>query len=142
MAALPGDPFQRWEEETRQASIRGLEGLLCPPGEWPSFLVFSAGPEPESTLPWEVGGGVIPLAESNASSPPGPSPAEAPLPPAGETPPPLPQEATQIPEAKRPEDLRTEIEDFLGQDRPAALTEEEVQAYVKGGFDPNLEPED
>ncbi len=53
----------------------------------------------------------------------------------------IPLASPDTPDAQLPEDLRAEIEDFLNRDRPTQPSDSEVKDFLKGGIDPNLDPE-
>jgi hypothetical protein len=126
--------YSRWEEETREASRRGLEPLLPQAAEWPTFVEAAAEGREEA-------GAFDPAAAAEAlskhlersvggevPSPPPPTPKEAPAGP--------PQEPG---ESALPENLRAEIEDFLNRDKGGELSDEEMKAFLKGAIDPNVE---
>jgi hypothetical protein len=134
-------PYARWEEETRETSRRGLEALLPPAAEWPSFVEATAeghdqagafdpaaaGEALSRHLEREIGGATPPAAAPPAAAQP-----------SRQTPPGPPQEA---PESTLPENLRAEIEDFLKRDKGAEVSDDEMKAYLKGAIDPNVEPD-
>ena len=132
MAALTGDPFRHWEEEVREASLRGIEGVLLPPGEWESFLsvavpdFYTSG----TGLPWET-----------PVEPPPPTAADSPAQQDGSPTETIPLASPDAPDAQLPENLRAEIEDFLNRDRPTQASDSEVKDFLKGGIDPNVDPE-
>jgi len=127
------DLYHRWELDTREASCQGLEGLLSPPSEWPSFLDAPAPVVVEEPL--TLSREEIPEAGAPESAKPAAPPAEKPGAgaPAGRM--------KDLPETQLPENLRAEIEDFLNRDRPAQADDDELASMLKGGFDPNVEPE-
>ncbi len=134
MAALQTESYRRWEREARQASCRDLEGLFPPVEEWASFL--DAPPRPGSADEFDIPR-PLPLDEYLESTPQPaaePAPAEAPegAPPSGGPP-------QELPESKLPDNLRAEIEDFLKRDGPGEASKEEIDSYLKGGIDPNVE---
>ncbi len=144
MAALTGDPFQRWEEEVREASLRSIEGILPPPAKWESFLAvavpdfFTHG----TGLPWEAA--MEPGAGMEAApgmEPPPPPAADPPAQQDGQPTETIPVASPDTPDAQLPENLRVEIEDFLNRDRPTQPSDSEVKDFLKGGIDPNLDPE-
>jgi hypothetical protein len=127
--------YARWEEETREASRRGLEALLPPAGEWPSFV--------EAAQPGDEAAAFDPAAAEAALSarPEGALGGEAPpepTPPARDAAAVPPQQPGQ---ATLPENLRAEIEDFLNRDKGGELSDDEMKAFLKGAIDPNVEPD-
>lgn len=151
MAALENESYRRWEEEVREASCRGLEGILPPAAQWPSFLLASAPRDAGAEgLDFPSPGSLDALLEREMPSPEappaGPSATVSQAPRAGAAGTPTAQAGSgplqELPESKLPESLRAEIEEFLDQDRPAPATDDEVKAYLKGGIDPNVEPEE
>ncbi len=156
MTAFEGDPFQRWEEEVREASLRGIEGVLPPPAKWESFLgaavsdFYTSG----TGLPWETAMESVPGIEPvpGMESVPGMEPVPEMEPPPGPTADSPAQEDGQpteisplaspdAPDAQLPENLRAEIEGFLNPDRPTQASDSEVKDFLKGGIDPNMDPE-
>jgi len=161
---LLSESYRTWERETREASLRGLEGLLPPPAEWPSFLdrLAASGSaddsfdyptpvalpevetEPVQTGPEAPAGREPASAAGKTSAAPAPAPApRRPGKPGKQA-----EESSQaggmqeLPESLLPDSLREEIEDFLNKDRPAPASEEEIENYLKGGIDPNIDPEE
>jgi len=132
------DLYHRWELDTREASCQGLEGLLSPPSEWPSFLDAPAPVVVEEPL--TLSGGEIP--EVGAPTLGAPETANVAAPPVEKPGAGAPAGGMKdLPETQLPENLRAEIENFLNRDRPAQADDDEMASMLKGGFDPNVEPE-
>lgn len=135
MPALESESYRRWEQEVREASRRGLEGILAPASEWPSFLQERPAAGEAEAFDFPAGPSLEKLMEAEAPAG-GAAPAEAPAPADA-----APGPAQELPESRLPENLREEIEGFLNRDRSAPASEDEIKAYLKGGIDPNVEPE-
>lgn len=127
------DLYHRWELDTREASCQGLEGLLSPPSEWPSFLDAPAPVVVEEPL--TPSREELPEASARESTEQAAPPAEKSAEGAAAG------GMKDLPETQLPENLRAEIEDFLNRDRPAKADDDELASMLKGGFDPNVEPE-
>jgi len=145
MSAADEALYNRWEREVREASVKGLEEILPPVAQWPSFLI-SEQVDLASAMAFEAVDmsardaldralySTSPAAEKGGEAPAGvgaPHPAQGPGGP-----------AKALPESQLPDPLRAEIEEFLNRDKPTGPSEEDFDAFVKGGLDPNLDPED
>jgi hypothetical protein len=122
--------YSRWERELREISLKGMEDLMPPVAEWPSFLVRSGAEASDDSFEALGLSARQSLAAALESTPP--EAAEAGSAEAGSAP-----AAAQVPDP-----LRAEIEDFLNKDKPAGASEEELAAFLKSGIDPNMDPEE